>query len=425
VRAGRSSVYCRTVTSSPVLAAGLTASLALALSAAAASASPLELGGFIGPRRFSDQSALGEHEPPQTSLGSTVVLGVRVGKPLWRWLAAEAEVALTPATTRTFDLGVFWIEPRAQLRLQLPAGRLHPFLVLGGGMPSAISNGSSVYPSGVTGEGYGGAGITFRPGRGVGLRLDLRVSVQPTRATADWKVTVEGELLAGLWFELGGKKTARTAAPTLIVTPVDGDGDGVPDTSDACPTRPEDKDEHDDADGCPDIDDDGDLVLDIADKCPTEPETFNGLDDEDGCPDKMAADVDGIIGTVEGLNYDPGVTEVAPTAMPTIDMIAEILRRHPAVRLVIVGHTDDVEAVNAAAPPPEGEAPLDPELLATQLGQARAQSVRDQLVKRGIASPRLVVVSVGANEPVSDTSPRGRGRNRRVELKLFVPRRDR
>ena len=418
-------VYSRAVTSSPVSIGPTLAGLALVLLPAVAVAGPLEVGGLVGPRRFSEQSVLGEHDPPQTSLGSTVVVGVRVGKPLLSWLAFEAELPLTSATTRRFDLGVFWMEPRAHLRLQLPSARLKPFLVVGAGAPIAISSGSSVYPSGVTGEGYGGAGVSFRPGRGVGLRLDFRVSVQPTRQTAEWKATAEGELTAGLWFELGGARARAARGPELIVTPLDGDGDRVPDDADACPTRPEDLDGRDDADGCPDIDDDGDQVLDIADRCATEPETFNGFEDDDGCPDAVAADVDGIIGTVEGLTYAPGVTEVVPPAMPTVDMIAEVMRRHPGVRLVIVGHTDDIEAVDAAPPPPEGEAPLDPELLATQLGQARAQAVRDQLVKRGLGPSRFVVVSVGAGEPVSDTSPRGRGRNRRVELKLFVPRRDR
>ena len=255
-------VYSRPVSRScPTVVA-----LVLALvPAGTALAGPLELGGLIGPRRFSDQSVLGAHEPPQTSLGSTVVVGVRVGKPLWSWLAVEAELPLTPGTTRTFDLGVFWFEPRAHLRFQAPSGWLHPFVVLGAGAPIAISSGPSVYPSGATAEGYAGGGVSFRPGRGVGLRLDFRVSVQPTRSTADWKATAEGELLAGLWFEPGRERPAPLIARVLPPTVADRDGDGVVDAADGCPDRPEDVDGFEDQDGCPDIDDDGDLVLDIAD----------------------------------------------------------------------------------------------------------------------------------------------------------------
>ena len=396
---------------------------ALALVAPPAAAEPLELGGLFGPRIFSDQSVLGGHEEMQTSIGNTVVVGARVGKPLLSWLAIEGEVAMTPGTTRSYDLSVFWIEPRAHLRLQLP-GRVRPFIVLGAGAPAALSGGKSVYPSGITGEGYGGAGLAFRPGRGIGLRLDFRVSVLPTRATAAYQVTAEGELTAGLWFALGGAKRAPVVAAPVVTVPTDGDGDGIADADDACATRAEDKDGFEDGDGCPDIDNDGDLVLDIADRCPNDPETFNGVDDDDGCPDSVPPDIDGIIGTIEGLNYAPGATALTSTAEPTIDMVAEILRRHPGIRLVIVGHTDDVEAVNAAPPPAEGEAPLDPELLATQLGQARAQAVRDAFVQRGLPSARFSVLSVGLAEPVSDSSPRGRARNRRVELRLYTPRRE-
>lgn len=412
--------------SSPVrVRSNLAAALVLALGPSVAAAGPLELGGMLGARRFSDQSVLGAKEPPQTSLGSTIVVGPRVGLKLTSWLGVEAELPLTQATTVTGDLGVFWIEPRAHLRITAPGTRLRPFFVLGGGAPIASSNNDDFYPGGVTGEGYAGGGAMFRPGRGLGLRLDFRVTILPTRDTADLKVTAEGELMAGLWFELGGpKKPATRIDPVIAARPIDGDGDGVPDINDECPARAEDADGRADDDGCPDIDDDGDLVLDIADKCVSEPETFNGQDDDDGCPDSVGPDVDGIIGTIEGLNYAAGATEVAPTAQPTLDMIAEILRRHPAIRLVIVGHTDDVEAQNAAPPPPEGEPPLDPELLATQLGQARAQAVRDGFIKRGLPASRFSVLSVGAEEPVSDSSPRGRARNRRVELRLYVPRRE-
>lgn len=392
--------------------------------AGAATAGPLELGGLIGPRRFSPGSALGEHEPPQTSLGNTVVLGARVGKPVTSWLAFEGELAFTPGSTRDYDIGVFWLEPRVQLRLQVPAGRVRPFLVLGAGGPAALSQASSVYPSGISVEGYGGLGAAFRPGRGVGLRLDVRVGVLPARESNEYEVTVEGEVTAGLWFELG-RKRAAVAAPVVVATPTDGDGDGVIDERDACVDRAEDVDQFEDDDGCPDIDNDGDLVLDIADACDAEPESYNGLDDDDGCPDSLGADVDAILGTVEGLNYEPGQKGLDAEALPAVERIAKVLAAHPAVRVVIVGHTDDVEASDLVPPPAEGEPPPDLEPAMIALGEARAAAVRDALIARGVGRTRVVVSSVGASEPLSDDLPRGRRVNRRVELKLYVPKRER
>ena len=65
----------------------------------------------------------------------------------------------------------------------------------------------------------------------------------------------------------------------------DRDGDGIVDDEDACPDDPEDFDDFEDTDGCPDLDNDKDTILDIDDTCPNEPEDFDTFQDEDGCPD--------------------------------------------------------------------------------------------------------------------------------------------
>jgi outer membrane protein OmpA-like peptidoglycan-associated protein len=73
----------------------------------------------------------------------------------------------------------------------------------------------------------------------------------------------------------------------------DRDGDGYKDDVDQCPDDPEDFDDFEDEDGCPEPDNDKDGILDDADKCPNEPETKNGYQDEDGCPDSTTFDRDG------------------------------------------------------------------------------------------------------------------------------------
>lgn len=69
----------------------------------------------------------------------------------------------------------------------------------------------------------------------------------------------------------------------------DSDRDGVKDKVDQCPDTPEDLDQFQDTDGCPDPDNDGDGILDVNDTCPRAAETANGFDDADGCPE---ADLD-------------------------------------------------------------------------------------------------------------------------------------
>ena len=116
----------------------------------------------------------------------------------------------------------------------------------------------------------------------------------------------------------------------------DRDGDGIKDDVDKCPDDPEDYDDFEDEDGCPDLDNDkdgipdeldncpnepgpesnhgcpehkihdrdGDGIPDDVDKCPDDPEDFDGFEDEDGCPD-LDNDKDGIPDKVDLCPNDP------------------------------------------------------------------------------------------------------------------------
>jgi outer membrane protein OmpA-like peptidoglycan-associated protein len=84
----------------------------------------------------------------------------------------------------------------------------------------------------------------------------------------------------------------------------DRDGDGIPDSVDACPEEPEDKDGFQDEDGCPDPDNDGDGIPDAEDQCPNEPEDKDGVQDTDGCPEGDN-DKDGIPDNVDKCPDEP------------------------------------------------------------------------------------------------------------------------
>jgi outer membrane protein OmpA-like peptidoglycan-associated protein len=73
----------------------------------------------------------------------------------------------------------------------------------------------------------------------------------------------------------------------------DTDGDGYRDDVDRCVLEPEDFDNFEDEDGCPDPDNDRDGILDVDDQCPLVPEDRNGRNDDDGCPDSEVQDRDG------------------------------------------------------------------------------------------------------------------------------------
>ena len=91
----------------------------------------------------------------------------------------------------------------------------------------------------------------------------------------------------------------------------DADKDGIPDIIDQCPDDPEDIDQFQDTDGCPDIDpygdEDGDRIRNVDDDCPDEPEDYDGHNDEDGCPE-TGDDVDGD-GLVADLDQCPDDAE--------------------------------------------------------------------------------------------------------------------
>jgi OOP family OmpA-OmpF porin len=120
----------------------------------------------------------------------------------------------------------------------------------------------------------------------------------------EWLAGAKVYLASRSYFEIGfGTRIIpdQTGSPSLraflgfVFEPSigDRDGDGLKDDIDKCPDDPEDHDDFEDEDGCPDPDNDRDGILDADDKCPNEPETKNQFEDEDGCPDTTLLDRDG------------------------------------------------------------------------------------------------------------------------------------
>jgi outer membrane protein OmpA-like peptidoglycan-associated protein len=123
----------------------------------------------------------------------------------------------------------------------------------------------------------------------IAVRLDIRYYRGPSWVAPYTLAAGYAEL--GLGFSWIPK---FTPSPPPIERPDgDADGDGIPDSKDACPNEPEDKDMFMDDDGCPDPDNDGDGIPDAVDKCPLDPEDYDGFQDSDGCPD-VDNDNDGI-----------------------------------------------------------------------------------------------------------------------------------
>ena len=185
---------------------------------------------------------------------------------------------------------------------------------------------------------------------------------------------------------------------------LDNDGDGIPDVQDRCPNEPEDRDGFDDEDGCPDQDNDGDGIPDARDRCPNEPETRNGVDDDDGCPDHGGEVVvrSNHILLPDPLSFDAGNARIALRSHALLDRVADQLNARVAIKRVrIEGHTDDVGTAAANR----------------ELSQARADAVREYLIRRGVQPERLQAVGFGNSRPVdTHKTAEARAKNRRVEL---------
>ncbi len=104
------------------------------------------------------------------------------------------------------------------------------------------------------------------------------------------------------------------------------------------------------------------------------------------------------------FSFDVGRAAIKPVMRPVLDQFAQGL--DPTMQVRIVGHTDSTG----------GDTINDP------LSVDRAQSVRDYLVARGIASQRIQTAGQGSRQPVADNgNDAGRAQNRRVEIFLREP----
>jgi outer membrane protein OmpA-like peptidoglycan-associated protein len=111
----------------------------------------------------------------------------------------------------------------------------------------------------------------------------------------------------------------------------------------------------------------------------------------------------GMVITLSGaVLFTSGQSALLPGAMVKLNDVADALvKGNPESKIVVEGHTDS-----------QGRASDNEEL-----SLARAQSVRDYLVSRGIAQDRITAQGLGQTRPVAtNKTAEGRADNRRVEI---------
>ncbi|WP_372844669.1 OmpA family protein [Psychrobacter sp.] len=186
----------------------------------------------------------------------------------------------------------------------------------------------------------------------------------------------EGMALAGLEVVLGGHLAPAVAVPPMVepnvVTPpivvvesdLDSDGDGVPDSIDACPGTP-----------------------------------MNVVVDERGCP--VPVDITDELKMELRVFFDNDKSAIKNQYKPEIAKVAEKMREYPNSTARVEGH--------ASKTGPSAR-------YNQRLSEARAVAVKSMLTNEfGIAPNRLSTVGYGYDQPIADNNTEeGRAMNRRV-----------
>ena len=199
---------------------------------------------------------------------------------------------------------------------------------------------------------------------------------------------------------------------------VDSDKDGIADYQDKCPNTPFGVEVS--KEGCP-LDEDGDGVFDYLDKCLDTPLAHavteegcepdddkdgiaNYLDECKGTPDGFKVDSKGCELTANlKVLFDRGSSKIAKTHEQLIKNFAIFLLDNLRFDVEIIGHTDDVGSSKNNQ----------------RLSELRAHSVKQMLIRSGVAEDRLISSGKGESDPIAtNLLESGREQNRRIEVKL-------
>lgn len=107
--------------------------------------------------------------------------------------------------------------------------------------------------------------------------------------------------------------------------------------------------------------------------------------------------------TLEPISFRQSSTDIRTASYATLDRVIDFAHDCRRATIAIIGHTDATGS----------------ESWNQHLSRARAQAVANHLADNGIDPTRLVVEGRGSLQPIADnTTPHGRGLNRRIDFKL-------
>ena len=107
---------------------------------------------------------------------------------------------------------------------------------------------------------------------------------------------------------------------------------------------------------------------------------------------------------INNLFFDTGKAVIKSASEPELKRLADVMKKHPEMKVQIEGHTDSVGGKDKNM----------------RLSVKRAKAVSDFLNSTGVKKSNLVIKGFGENKPVvKNDSPKNRQKNRRVVFKIL------
>ena len=103
------------------------------------------------------------------------------------------------------------------------------------------------------------------------------------------------------------------------------------------------------------------------------------------------------------ITFNTNESTIRPNFNKVLDSVAKVINEYDKTKVQILGYTDNTGSDSINNP----------------LSLARAQSISNYLVLRGVNAGRINAYGLGSKNPIaSNSTPEGREQNRRVELSL-------
>lgn len=110
---------------------------------------------------------------------------------------------------------------------------------------------------------------------------------------------------------------------------------------------------------------------------------------------------------MERVQFEADSSTIQNSSIPTLTELLSFLETHEAIRIEIGGHTNGMPAHDYC----------------DKLSSARAKSIADWLVTRGIETERVFSKGYGKRNPIAtNRTPEGRKKNQRVEVRIIAER---